>query len=389
MQKLYYDKTYLTTWESDIEEILERDGKYAIVLSQTAFYPEGGGQPADKGTINGISVEDVIEEGETVYHILSSKPQNTRVKCELDFERRFDHMQQHTGQHLVSSVFYSLYCGATNSFHLGEEYVSIDISLPEMSPYMVKKVEDAANEYIYKNLKVKNYLIEPEEVERLPLRKLPKVTEAIRIIEIDGIDYSPCCGTHVKTLGEIGMIKIIKTEKYKGVTRVYIKAGKRALLDFQGKQEVVTTLMRQFSASEEELPARSEAVAGEAKELSRQVKELKEKLLNYEAEEILKNSDSKIIAKTFEDKTFEELQILSRLIIEKGEYLLVLGSAIDKKLMLAHGGGLNVKCGQVFKEHVKDFNGRGGGGDKMAQAVFETALDMEKFKDYLKEAIGV
>ncbi|WDC84731.1 alanyl-tRNA editing protein [Caloramator sp. mosi_1] len=177
----------------------------------------------------------MFEENDTVYHVVDKKIEKNNVKCTIDFERRFDHMQNHTGQHLLSSVFITLYDAPTNSFHLGDDYVSIDIGLENITDEIVKNVEDRVNELIFKNIPVKSYIVNNEEAKKLPLRKLPPTDVNIRIVEIEGIDYSPCCGTHVRNLGEIGMVKILKTEKYKNMTRVYFKCGKRLLRDFQEK----------------------------------------------------------------------------------------------------------------------------------------------------------
>ncbi|TDT50815.1 alanyl-tRNA editing protein [Fonticella tunisiensis] len=387
MTRLYYDNPYLTSWEAEVIDVVEKEGKFAVTLSQTAFYPEGGGQPSDRGTIDGIQLLDVIEDGGIIYHIHPSKPQSQTVRCEVDFQRRFDHMQQHTGQHILSAVFYNLYSGETSSFHLGEDYVSIDISLPEISDYMLRKVEDTTNDYIYKNLKVKTYIIKPDEVSKLPLRKLPPVADSIRIVEIDGVDYSPCCGTHVRSLGEIGIIKIIKTEKYKGATRVYFKCGKRALLDYQAKQDIVASLSRQFTASEGELIHRGEALSAELKNLSKEVRDLKEKLLGYEAKEIIAASSSNLIVKSFDDKSFEDIQLLSKQIVSLGDYVVILTSTFDRKILLAHSGKSSIHCGKLFKEHLLKYNGRGGGGDRMAQALFADVKDLKSFEKLLVETV--
>ena len=160
---------------------------------------------------------------------MEKAPKKKTVLCKLDYEKRFINMQQHTGEHLLAATFYKYYKGVSNAFHMGEDYTSIDISLPEVSPQMVKEIENKVNEIIYKNVEVKTYLKEIEEAKKLPLRKQPKVNEDIRIVEIDGVDFCPCCGTHVKRTGEVGIFKIIKTENLKGQQEFTFNVAKEPL----------------------------------------------------------------------------------------------------------------------------------------------------------------
>lgn len=387
MERTYYSDPYITKWETDVEEVKEKDGKYYVTLAETTFYPEGGGQPSDKGTIDGIELIDLIEENGIILHVLPGAPSGKKVKCEIDWGRRFDHMQQHTGQHLLSAVFYNLYKGETSSFHLGEDYVSIDISLGEISADIANRVELAVNEYIYKDLQVKTYIIKPEEVSKYPLRKLPPAEESIRIVEIDSIDYSPCCGTHVRRTGEIGIIKILKTEKYKGITRVYFKCGSRALMDFQNKNNIISALAKHFSAPESELPSRAEALSEELNAASKEIKDLRGQLSHYEAMDIIKDSNEKIILETFDSKSFGDVQLITRHILNEGDYLLIVASLPDKKLLFTHRGGFDVNCGKIFKEYLAQYNGKGGGSDKQAQAGFNTEEDLIRFSEFLREMV--
>jgi alanyl-tRNA synthetase len=385
--KLFYSSPYLKEWKTNIEKVIEKDGKILVVLSETAFYPEGGGQPSDKGYINDIEVLYVFEEGDAIYHELASKPLNNEAICKLDYERRFDYMQQHSGQHILSAVFYTSYEGVTAGFHLGDDYVTIDITLPEISEETLRDVELKANQHIFDNKEVKTYIVTPEDVEKMPLRKLPKVDEDIKIVEITDIDLSPCCGTHVTRTGEIGMLKIIKSEKNKGMTRIYFKCGKRALLDYQNKQDVTTTLSRHLSEPENALITKVEAITSELKNITWESGKLKEALSKYEAQDLLKLTDSKIIAKSFDDKTFEEIQSLSKQILLSGDYVVIFSSVPGKKVLLGYSGNFNLHCGKIYKEHVSTFNGRGGGGDKQAQAGFASVEDMMAFGEFLNKKI--
>jgi alanyl-tRNA synthetase len=387
MRKLFYENVLLEEWDSEIVDIIEKDNKYFVVLEETAFYPEGGGQPSDNGIIDNIKVIDVIEENDVIYHILETKPNNTKVKCKLNFERRFDLMQQHTGQHLFSAIFFNKYKGETSSFHLGDEYVSVDISISDISTQMAKDVENIANDYIFKNLDIITHVVSPTDVDSFPLRKRPPVNDIIRIVEIKDIDFSPCCGTHVRSTGEIGAIKIIKTEKYKGLTRIYLKCGRRALEDYQNKTDIIIELGKHLSVPENEILARVKNEGQELKSIAKQLFETKERLNEYEAIEIIKNNSSKIIVDAFENKGFGDLQALSKQILLKGDFVTVLASMDEKKVLLAHNGNNEVDFGKLLKENLKDFNGRGGGSPKQAQVAFEDIESLESFVKFISEKI--
>lgn len=384
MERLYYANPYITKWESSVEDVIEKDNKFYVILSKTAFYPEGGGQPSDFGTIDGVELLGLTEENGVIYHILPAPPKNTLVSCELDFNRRFDLMQQHSGQHLLSAVFFNTYNGKTSSFHLGEDYISIDISLSDASSELIKEIEYKANEYIYKNIEVMNFIITPEEVDKYPLRKLPPTKEDIRIIEIEDVDFSPCCGTHVNKTGEIGIIKIIKHEKYKGITRVYFKCGNRALQDFQNKNDIILNLTKQFNAAENEILDRAASLTQDLDATLKKLKDSNDKLAYYEALDIIKAAASNKIIATFTDKSFGDIQLISKHILLQGSYLLILASASDNRILFTHNGSFEINCGKIFKEHLSTFNGKGGGSDKQAQGGFQNTEDMNRFVEFLK-----
>jgi alanyl-tRNA synthetase len=391
MKRLFYENVYLREWETEIIEILEKDNKYLVKLLETAFYPEGGGQPSDKGLIEDIEVIEVMEANDEIYHVLETKPSNNKVHCKLNFQRRFDLMQQHSGQHLFSAVFFNKYKGETSSFHLGDDYVTVDISIgtDEVTADLVKDVENIANDYIFKDLNIITHVVTPKDIDNFPLRKRPPASEVIRIVEIEKTDFSPCCGTHVTKTGSIGAIKVIKTEKYKGLTRIYLKCGRRALEDFQNKTEIILELGKHLSVPENEILMRVKNEGQELKAVSRQLYEAKEKLSEYEALAIIREANSKVIIDNFEDKTFSDLQTLSKQLLLKGDFITILASKIDKKLILAHNGNVDLNFGKILKEQLKAFNGRGGGSPSLAQAAFDTTENMDNFIKFLSETINL
>jgi len=381
--RLYYQNPYMSEWEAKIIHQIEKDGLYLIELSETAFYPEGGGQPRDFGWIDGIEVVDLVEEDEKIYHVVKEKINKETVTCRIDFERRFDHMQNHTGQHLLSAVFLEMYNAPTNSFHLGDDYLTIDIGLENINDKIVLNVENRVNELIFKNIPVKSYIVNLDEARKLPLRKLPPTNVDIRIVEIEGIDYSPCCGTHVKSLGEIGMLKILKTEKYKNMTRIYFKCGKRLLKDFQEKNIIINSLIKNLSVPQSEILLKFDSLQSEIKNLTRQLNSLKELNAEFIAKELLNESKENKIVKIFEDKSFEEVQTIANKITSLRDDLVILASLKEKKVILAHNGSLDINCGKIFKEELPKFNGRGGGSPKFAQGSFETINDLNDFIAFL------
>ena len=216
---------------------------------------------------------------------------------------------------------------------MGEDYTSIDISLPEVSPQMVKEIENKVNEIIYKNVEVKTYLKEIEEAKKLPLRKQPKVNEDIRIVEIDGVDFCPCCGTHVKRTGEVGIFKIIKTEKSKGATRIYFQCGKRALEDYSKKHEIVSILNEKFSANENTLLEKIEKYMADVREIENEIKELKREAVVCEAQKLVKNSKETVIYEEYDNKSIDEIINISKQLFKWKIYFIGL-SLKEMKLLL-------------------------------------------------------
>lgn len=383
-EKLYYDDPYICEAEGNINEITQKDNKYIVVLDKTPFYPEGGGQPNDLGTIDNIKVEYVYEEEDTIYHVLSEKPLNIHVKCKVDFERRRDHIQQHSGEHLLSAAFFKLYKGVNAGFHMGEEYVTIDIDMRDLTEEMIKKAELEANSYLYRNEEVKTYFLTKEEALKLPLRKEIKANGIIRIVQMGNMDYSACCGTQVRRTGEVGIIKILKSEKYKSMTRIYFVCGERALKDYIRKQYILTELGRSLSTDENGIIKIVKNQNDEILNLKKQLIDLNLSLSKVEAKELIKNSGDKYIVKLYENKNFEYVQNLYEYLKDEG-LVIIIGSLIDKKLLYAHNGSLAVDCGKTFKEMLKQYEGKGGGNPKRAQAAFDSEEKMIKFAEYLAE----
>lgn len=382
--KLYYNSTYQTDWQTRVTETIEREDGHYVLLEETAFYPHGGGQPCDLGAIQGIPVLDVISEEELVLHKLERLPNEESVTCQIDWNRRFDHMQQHSGQHLLSAVCLEKHNFMTLSFHLGEDYCTIDIEVSELSADQLYSIEREVNRQIYLNHNILSYFVTGEEAAQLKLVKQPKVTENIRIVEIKDVEYNACGGTHVSSTGEIGIIKLLKAEKIKGNTRIYFKCGYRALEEFNTSQQILGTLSSKFNTGKDEIIDRIEKWENEQKLLQAEIYLLKEKNDDYVVQELLNEQAGKMIAQVFEDKSLKDLQSLANKLTSKCDLPVLLATSAENKVVFAQNGSTEISCGAFFKAHLGSYKGKGGGSDKLAQAGFPTWEDALAFYEFAR-----
>lgn len=226
MKELFYQNPYLKEFRAQVIDCIPSKDKYWIELDNTAFYPEGGGQPADHGFLNDVAVEDVFKKDGHIYH-LTSKEISGEVIANIDFERRFDHMQQHTGEHIFSGIIERLYGYDNVGFHMGEDFVTLDYS-GLLSDEEIAKVEEAANQAIYDNKEVEISYGSNEDLAAAGIRCKKELSGEIRIVRIADVDSCACCGTHCQRTGEVGLIKVISTTVKKDCSRIVIVAGKRA-----------------------------------------------------------------------------------------------------------------------------------------------------------------
>jgi len=288
-KKLYLENAYLKSCTSDVIKQPKTKGNPGVILDQTVFYPTSGGQPHDTGTINKVDVIDVFEdEHQQIVHLLEKPVEDAQVACEINWERRFDHMQQHTGQHILSQALLKICNGETLSFHLGDWSATIDIDQSDLSSEIINAVEQHANRVIMEDRHVIAHVVDREEIRKYPVRKPPTVEDNIRILEIENYDYSPCGGTHCSRTGEIGLIKIRHYENYKGGTRIHFVCGSRALEDYQAKTEILKQLSKSMSAAESDLPQNITKLKDDLKALTAERDRLGKKLLDYEANSLFR-----------------------------------------------------------------------------------------------------
>ncbi|MEK4007052.1 alanyl-tRNA editing protein [Paenibacillus sp. FSL H3-0333] len=386
-KKLYYDSAFIQEWSTVITSAIEHEDGIYVTLAKTAFYPHGGGQPCDTGTIGGIAVLDVVLEAQEVLHKVAQLPGQTEVDCAIDWARRFDHMQQHSGQHLLSAVFLKLYQAATVSFHLGSDYATIDLDRSELSAAELAEAEQEVNRQIYLNRSIVSYFVTAEEMAKLPLLKLPKVTEDIRIVEIEGVEHNACGGTHVAATGAIGLIKLLRSEKQKGHVRVTFLCGGRALAAFNDHVQIISQLSVKFNTGKEEIMDRIGKWEQEQKLMQMELAAVREQNDSYLARELLAaaEADSRVIRLISDTRTLKDLQSLAAKLTALTDLPLLLLSAAENKAVLAHSGSAEFSCGAFFKAHLGGYQGKGGGSDKLAQAGFPSWEDALAFYNFAKE----
>ena len=381
-KRLYYEEPYLQEFKGKILEKIKIDGKPALILDNTCFYPTSGGQPNDLGCIQSVPIVDVIEDNEKIIHVLK---EGIKEECgdtvigTIDWERRFDHMQQHSGQHILSATFEKLWNADTVSFHLGDEVCTLDIMKDNITSEEVKRGEVLANNVVLENKPIKTYFVNKEEVDKLNLRKIPPQKGDIRIVEIKDFDICACCGTHCGTTGEVGLIKILKWEKRGVKIRLDFICGKRSLKDYYWKNELIKNISNKLTIKDTELGETVERMLEERKETRKELREIKEKLQEYEVKKLIDEASTrdngiKIINKVFEEKNFQEVRELVQKIINLDDNVVVLAGIKSKgegervKILFACSRVLKYDMNRLIREAGKFIEGRGGGAPNFAQA---------------------
>ena len=410
--KLYQQDRYLKNWTARITSVRASDetpGQFTLTLDQTAFFPEGGGQSCDTGTIETsygkFRVIDVQEDGENVVHTVlpaddSGTPElstGTEVTCSLDWDRRFDNMQRHCGEHILSGIFFSLFGGVNRGFHMGHDYMTIDISLEEKPEITEITYQDAlraeleANRVIWSDAPVTVLRFDSrEEAEKMPLRKALAFDEDISIVCVGSVenasDCVACCGTHPDTAGQVGLIKIYKIEKYKGMFRIYFEAGQRALADYDIKHDMLTDLSNRYSSSVEDFPSKLKAQEEKTAALKDELFHLKKAYIENEytrLDAILDGADANVVVYPLEHLSLDDAFSMGKHYMGKTGRLIMLYAKKNTSYILVSDG--NIKCGALVKEYASFYNGKGGGNDTSARAIFSNADDAALFADLIRK----
>ncbi|KZN98515.1 alanyl-tRNA editing protein [Pseudobacillus badius] len=401
-EKLFYEDAYKTSFDACIVDVgADEAGRNFVVLDRTVFYPEGGGQPFDTGWISGERVLDVQTVDGVIRHYLEkeSELKGGQVQGQIDWERRYDHMQQHAGQHILSAVFEELFGLKTTSFHLGEETVTIDLEADSLTEEMLEQAEKKANQIILENRPIEIKWMTLEEARRYPLRKQPAVAEDIRLVIIPEFDYNGCGGTHPRHTGEVMAVKLLKWERQRQQARLEFVCGWRVLKQLGQKQTVLRELSRLLNSPQPKMAEAAAQLLGEKKALQTALEEAKEELLNYEAQELLMQVIQKkgyqLLVQVFQQRPIQELQKLARLAVEKEATAVVLFVAENgEKLQLTAASGH--QAGQVDLKQAAAavfplIKGKGGGQPRFIQGGGQRVMSgmelAEKFEHALEEAV--
>jgi alanyl-tRNA synthetase len=392
---LYFEDSYLTRFSARIVEKGHIDAKPAVILDRTAFYPEGGGQPADRGVLAGVRVLDVQKRDGKIWHILDKPVEHepgTEVNGEIDWGRRFDFMQQHHGQHLLSAAFEEVLGARTVSVHMGEEICTLDIDRPFLTEEEATAAEDRANEMVWADVPVHARFVTEEELARLPLRNPPKVSGAIRIVSAGDFDHSPCGGTHPLRTGEVGMIVLRRWERHKECIRVEFVCGRRALNDYRTKNRVLLKSAAKLSVGFPDLPRAIERLQTVTEECSKELKKAREELAVFEAGRLLAAAprlagEVPLVIHLFEDRTMEDARRLARIIVERGGIALLGMKDGTAKLLFARTPALSVDMSVLMREAAAIVGGKGGGKPDQAQGGGPHAERLAEALDHARKCV--
>jgi alanyl-tRNA synthetase len=384
-RRLYHDDATLLEFDAEVVERREHEGRPAVVLDRTAFYPESGGQPWDRGTLGGVPVLEVHDLDGVILHVLERPLAGTAVRGAVDRARRFDHMQQHTGQHILSQAFFEVVKGETRSFHLGPEVSTLEIGLGAIADADLDRVEDRANAIVWEDREVKTYFVPEERIGEVPLRRAPKKQGLLRVVEVDGFDYSACGGTHVRRTGEIGLIRIGPAEKIRGNLRFEFLCGGRALGDYRVKDRAARKLAGALSCAPACVPAQVEKLSAEHKTLKKRARRLDERLAAFEAAEIVHEATGRILAGVLDDRTPEEVRFLALNVVKSGEFAVAYGAAGESQghVILARAEALKADLRQAVPAVAAVAPVKGGGGPSLVELV---VADKSRLEDAVAAA---
>jgi len=366
--RLYYTDSYLHEFHALVTGHSD-DGRH-LYLDRTAFYPTSGGQPHDVGSIAGTPVVDVIDEGEQIAHVVESPVDASEADCRIDWPRRFDHMQQHTGQHLLSAVFVEQFGIATVSFHLGAESSTIDLQADVLSPARVLAAERRANEAVFENRPVAVSFVDSDDAHGL--RKPSAREGTLRIVSIEGLDRSACGGTHVSRTGEIGPILLRKLDRIRNTLRVEFLCGARAVARARADFEALARISQLVSGPLDETPALVAAQFEAARAADKTRRKLEADLAQYRGRDLYAATapDANGVRRTAERLPSGNLEDLRAVALSftaqpKAVYLAALDDPPAVLLAVSVDSGLD--AGKLLKAALHEAGGRGGGNPRMAQ----------------------
>lgn len=376
-EKLYYNDSYIQVFHAQVKKCTPiEEGCYAVVLDRTVFYPESGGQPADTGVFDHIPVIDVQEEDNQIVHILEKCPECDDVNGRIDWARRFDHMQQHSGQHVLSGAFYRFIGAQTVGFHMGTYSSHIDLAIDELKPEDSEAVEKLANSAVFDNAPVKIHFVDKDNIHKFNVRKMPsKAFESIRLIQIDDIDCCPCGGTHVARTGEIGLIKIRSWERKNNAIRVDFVCGNRALFDYQQKNATVHRLSAALSIPIDGIEEAVDRLNTKLDQREKQATALREDFYRQLASNLRMQADysgsTVLVTHSLSDTSATDVSLLAKSIADQPQTIALVGGVNREQakayLVFACSPDVELNMAEHLKGVLPIIVGKGGGGARFAQ----------------------
>ena len=388
-ERLYYRDSFLREFDAQVVSCEREGDRWKVVLDRTVFYPTSGGQPHDIGTLGGAPVVEVADAEEKIVHYTSAAVEIGPVHAKIDWTRRIDHMQQHTGQHLLSAAFVELFNFPTVSFHLGREVSTIDLGAPSIVPRHLEEAERRTNEIIFEDRVVTVRYGTAQELEEAGIRKKVDREGILRAIEIEGFDRQPCGGTHLARTGQAGLLLIRKLERRRDSWRLEFVCGLRALATARADYATLTQAASLLSCGLPDVPSVLAKTIEERRAQHSSLKRLEERLAEHEARSLLASNPApnpdapRLIAAAIDDATSDYLRLLAAKLVAESRVVALLASRSSTHVAFAQSKGLTGDMGALLREALKEFPGKGGGAKDFAQG---TLLDPAKLDEFLAHA---
>jgi alanyl-tRNA synthetase len=387
-ERLYYNDPYLLEFDANVIETQPVGERLGVILDRTAFYPTSGGQPNDMGTLNDVPVVDCIEDeaSGSVIHVVGGRVSAGPVHCRIDRERRSDHMQQHSGQHVLSQAFVELFNWPTVSFHLGVSYCTIDLPVESVSREQANRAEDLANRIVQENRNVAVRYVAQEKVAEAGLRKPTECAGDIRVIDIAGYDRSACGGTHVRMTSEIGPILITGLERAKKQSRIQFICGNRVIRYARDANRCLESISQTISAPALETAGAVRTLWDEHQHTRKRVEELETELLDHEAAQF-PVTDGVALA-SFKNRGIDKLKMLAVKICARPSTVALLADESDQlRVVFARSSDLSSDMSALLKNTIERFGGRGGGRPNLAQAGGLTAQTPDEVLKFARQQL--
>jgi alanyl-tRNA synthetase len=384
---LHRDDPYLLEFDARVVDRLEHEGRPAVVLDQTAFYAESGGQPWDLGTLDGVPVVAVVERAGAILHVLGAPLAAPAVHGSIDGERRLDHRQQHHGQHLLSRALLELFEARTLSFHLGAEVSTVDLDRAVTEAQMERAVR-RTNEVVWGARPVRVRTVSRWEAEALGVAVPEEAGDAVRLVEAEGFDLQPCGGTHPRSTAEVGCVAVVGQERYKGGSRVRFVCGHRVLALLREQGQTLDRTSGLLSSSRTDLPDTVQRLLDQAATARKEAATLRERVLAFEARQLYAAAvaakgppspgNPVVVVARFDGRDPEEVQALAQAVVAEGPCVALLGTATGKAhLVFAQTPGVGLDVPGLLKEAVALVGGRGGGRGDLARGGGDTVARLD------------